>query len=49
MICTSSTILHIITHLVCVGHFNHQNTLEMAQGQISLSVLYTIKNKATQY
>jgi hypothetical protein len=37
MICTSSTILHIITHLVCVGHFNHQNTLEMAQGHISLS------------
>jgi hypothetical protein len=28
--------LHIITHLVCVGHFNHQNTLEMAQGHISL-------------
>jgi hypothetical protein len=37
MICTSSTILHIIAHLVCVGHFNHQNTLEMAQGHISLS------------
>jgi hypothetical protein len=28
--------------LVCVGHFNHQNTLEMAQGHISLSEKHCI-------
>jgi hypothetical protein len=42
MICTSPAILHIIPHLVCVGHFNHQNTLEMAQGHISLSSIRSI-------
>jgi hypothetical protein len=29
---------HIISHSLCVGHFNHQNIMEITQGHISLSI-----------